>query len=418
MNEDCLFLDIVTPSLCGARPVIVWLHGGGYFAGSSLEPDSDGACLSEEHGAVVVSVTHRLGVLGFLDLEPWGVTGSGLAGHLDLIAALRWIRHCIEAFGGDPERVTVVGHSGGGGKASLLMSTPSASELMHGAVIMAGPEFDLNDPGRAAETRDAVVAALGITGAPDERVAALRAVSAHDLLQVQEHLGAGPVPGPDSMRFSPVVGRHPLPFAPTAAARAGFGLKIPLIIGTARDESHIALSADPELATRDLAPDGVLRLVADGLDRPEDAAGLVRAYRRLLPDLSSGGLWLAIASDQFRIRSLRLAEARAAAGAATRVYRYDVPSPAASAAHGAEVPAFFGKAPDPAAMNLLAAFAESGDPGPAWPVYTADSRWELRFRADGPVCVPDPDGERRTAWDGIGTGPRSHPWARLLEPAR
>ena len=419
MDEDCLFLDIVTSSLDGSRPVIVWLHGGGYFAGSSLEPDSDGARLASEHGIVVVSVTHRLGVFGFLDLEPWGVGGSGLAGHLDLVAALRWIRRSIAAFGGDPGRVTVVGHSGGGGKASLLLSTPGASELLRGAVIMAGPEFDLNDPERATQTRDDLVAALGLGGEPDGFVAALRSVPAADLLQVQEHLGAGPVPGPDTMRFSPVVGRHPLPLGPTAAALAGLGADIPLIIGTARDESHIALGPDPGLASRDLSPEGILGLIADGLDRPEDAGRVRGTYRRLFPDLPSGELWLRIASDQFRIRSLRLAEARVAARAAsTRVYRYDVPSPGGSAAHGAEVAAFFGWCPDPAAMDLLAAFAASGDPGPTWPAYSAESRQELRFRPNGPVCVRDPEGARRAAWDGISTGPRTHPWARLLEPAR
>lgn len=419
MDEDCLFLDILTPAVHGRRPVVVWLHGGGYFAGSSLESDSDGTRLCAEQGIVVVSATHRLGLLGFLDLEPLGVEGSGLAGHLDLLAALRWIRWNIGAFGGDPDRVTVVGHSGGGGKASLLLSTPEAAPLMHGAVIMAGPEFDLNDPARAAQTRAEVVAALEIDDDAERMVERLRSVPAVDLLQVQEHLGAGAVPGPASMRFSPVVGRPPLPLTPTEAARAGIGAGIPVVIGTARDESHIALGADPELVLRDLTDGAVVRLVADGLDRSEDAERIVQTYRRLLPDVPSGERWLAIASDQFRIRSLRLAEARLAGGAGpTHVYRYDVPGPGGSAAHGAEVAAFFGGTAGMSAMDLLVAFARTGDPGPGWPAYSLAEREELRFGPDGPVCVRDPDGERRAAWDGIGTGPRTHPWARLLEPAR
>lgn len=418
MGEDCLRLDIVTPAVPGWRPVVVWLHGGGYFAGSSLEPDSDGTRLSAEHDLVVVSVTHRLGILGFLDLEPVGVPGSGIAGHLDLLAALRWIRSHITAFGGDPERVTVVGHSGGGGKTSMLLSTPSAAHLMHGAVIMAGPEFDLNDPSRAAATRTAVAEALGLDGTAEQLAERLRRVPVADLLQVQEHLGAGAVPGPHSMRFSPVVGRDPLPLVPTAAARSGIGAGIPLIIGTARDESHIALGADPGAASRDLPSEALHRLVADGLDRPEDASRILRRYRELLPDSPPGELWLSIASDQFRIRSLRLAEARLGGGAAaTYVYRYDVPDAAGSVPHGAEVAAFFGRTADTAAADCLAAFARTGSPGPSWEAYARGSRHEHRFRETGAADVPDPDAERRLAWDGIGTGPRSHPWARLLEPA-
>ncbi|KJL34539.1 carboxylesterase/lipase family protein [Microbacterium azadirachtae] len=418
MSEDCLFLDVVTPSAHGRRPVVVWLHGGGYFAGSSLEPDSDGARLSAEHDVVVVSVTHRLGILGFLDLEPLGVRGSGLAGHLDLIEALRWIRVHIAAFGGDPGRVTVVGHSGGGGKTSMLLSTPGAERLMHGAVIMAGPEFDLNDCARAEATRTAVSDALGLTGDAEELVSGLRRVPAEVLLQVQEHLGAGAAPGPHSMRFSPVVGRRLLPLVPTAAARVGTGADIPLIIGTARDESHIVLGADPDAASRDLAPDELRRLVADGLDRRDDADRLLQSYRGLLPDIELRELWLTIASDQFRIRSLRLAEARLTAGtAATYVYRYDVPATTGSAAHGAEVPAFFGWTGDDTGARCLSAFARTGIPDPSWRAYSTAERHELRFRTEGAACMTDPDPERRTAWDGIATGPGSHPWARLLEPA-
>ncbi|WP_336647497.1 carboxylesterase/lipase family protein [Microbacterium sp. MMO-10] len=418
MSEDCLFLDVVTPSVHGLRPVVVWLHGGGYFAGSSLEPDSDGARLSAEHDLVVVSVTHRLGVLGFLDLEPLGVPASGLAGHLDLIAALHWIQGNIAAFGGDPDRVTVVGHSGGGGKTSMLLSTPAAEGLMHGAVIMAGPEFDLNDPARAGDTRAAAVDALALTGDADRLVSGLRGVPTEVLLQMQEHLGAGAVPGPHSMRFSPVVGRAPLPLAPTAAAGAGIGARIPLIVGTARDESHIVLGMDPDAASRDLSPQELQRLVADGLDHPQDADALLRTYRGLLPAAPPGELWLTIASDQFRIRSLRLAEARLAGGAtATYVYRYDLPGATGSAAHGAEVPAFFGMTPDRTADRCLSGFARTGIPDPAWRAYSETERHEFRFGEAGAGCVPDPDPARRTAWDGIGTGPASHPWARLLETA-
>jgi para-nitrobenzyl esterase len=142
-DEDCLRLNIWTPGINGnqKRPVMVWLHGGGYSAGSGHElPSYDGTNLSRKGDIVVVSLNHRLNVLGFLDLSAYGekYKESGNVGILDIVAALEWINKNISSFGGDPSNVTIFGQSGGGGKVSTLLATPSAEGLFHKAIIQSG----------------------------------------------------------------------------------------------------------------------------------------------------------------------------------------------------------------------------------------------------------------------------------------
>lgn len=152
-DENCLNLNIWTGSLApdAKRPVLVWIHGGGFTAGSSIEQVAyDGAALSKFGDLVVISVNHRLNILGYLDLSPFGekYRNSGNNGQADLVAALQWIRDNITAFGGDPDNVTIWGQSGGGMKISALMQTPSANGLFHKAVIMSGVAGDLMPPAK------------------------------------------------------------------------------------------------------------------------------------------------------------------------------------------------------------------------------------------------------------------------------
>ena len=141
-SENCLNLNVWTPALDEQkRPVMVWFHGGGFFSGSSMElPVYDGENLSRMGDVVVVSVNHRLNILGFLDLSAYGeqYQSSGNAGLQDLVAALEWVRDNAAAFGGDPDNVTIFGQSGGGGKVSTLLGAPSAAGLFDKAIIMSG----------------------------------------------------------------------------------------------------------------------------------------------------------------------------------------------------------------------------------------------------------------------------------------
>ena len=142
-NENCLSLNVWTTKINDGkkRPVMVWLHGGGFTAGSSIElPSYDGENLSRKGDVVVVSVNHRLNVLGFLDLSAYGdkYKSSPNAGLLDLVAALQWVKQNIAQFGGDPGNVTIFGQSGGGGKVTCLMNAPSAGSLFHKAIVESG----------------------------------------------------------------------------------------------------------------------------------------------------------------------------------------------------------------------------------------------------------------------------------------
>lgn len=142
-NEDCQYLNLWTQSLDPAakRPVMVWLHGGGYETGSGIEHFAyDGENMSKLGNVVVVTINHRLNVLGYLDLSEYGekYRYSGNLGTADTIAALEWVRENIACFGGDPDNVTIFGQSGGGGKVAALMNSPRADGLFHKAIIQSG----------------------------------------------------------------------------------------------------------------------------------------------------------------------------------------------------------------------------------------------------------------------------------------
>lgn len=166
-GEDCLRVNIWTPEINNGkkRPVMVWLHGGGYAAGSGQElPAYDGANLSRKGDVVVVTLNHRLNALGFLDLSAFGekYAKSGNAGLLDLVAALQWVKDNISGFGGDPGNVTIFGQSGGGGKVSNLLATPSAKGLFHKAIVQSGSMLRTMQSKYSRRIGVAVVEELGL----------------------------------------------------------------------------------------------------------------------------------------------------------------------------------------------------------------------------------------------------------------
>ena len=166
-DEDCLRVNIWTPGLNDGkkRPVMVWLHGGGYAAGSGQElPSYDGSNLAKNGDVVVVTLNHRLNALGFLDLSAFGdkYAKSGNAGLLDLVAALQWVNKNIASFGGDAQNVTIFGQSGGGGKVSTLLATPSAKGLFHKAIIQSGSMLRTMEATYSRRIGTAVVEELGL----------------------------------------------------------------------------------------------------------------------------------------------------------------------------------------------------------------------------------------------------------------
>lgn len=289
-SEDCLRLNIWTPSLqCCDRPVMVWLHGGGYAAGSGHElPSYDGRNLAQSQDVVVVSVNHRLNVLGFLDLSAFGerYANSGNAGMLDIVAALRWVRDNIANFGGNPRNVTVFGQSGGGGKVSTLLSMPDAGGLFHKAIIQSGSMMRTMTSAHSRRIGAETAANLGLDA---------RTIAAIDTIPYGELLAAGEKAvakvrseaereGINSFMFgwAPTVDGRILPCQPFDRAAPAQSRNIPVMIGTTQHE-FTASTYIPGLAER--SAEEILAMVRAryGSRSDEFLSAFGRAYQAYKP---------------------------------------------------------------------------------------------------------------------------------------
>jgi para-nitrobenzyl esterase len=421
-DEDCLVLNVWTPALTGARPVMFRIHGGGFAMGSGSWAWHDGANLVRRGDVVVVTVNHRLGALGYLyvdDLLGPDYAGSGNAGMLDVVAALEWVRDNITAFGGDPGNVTIFGESGGGYKTSILLAMPPARGLFHRAIVQSGPGLAVRDPENATATSHAFLDELGVT-ADDARKLGELPVQA--VLEAERSISAG---GQAGLGMSPVRQPGVIPADPGDALAAGDAANIPVIVGTMRHEATMFLALEGA-ATGELprVDDAALlarasALVGDG------AAELVAAYRAEQPEASPFEILAVIQSDQMMRRgSVTLAERKLAGGGAS-VYMYLVTwkSPAlhgfVMASHGLCVPLTMDNAHTTPAVDtpegrLVAnamseawlAFARTGRPDapgvPAWPAYSFDRRATMVFDL-APHVVDDPFGEQLRAWRSLDT---------------
>lgn len=427
MTEDCLTLNVWTSSLSGRRPVLVWFHGGGFVAGNAVTAESDGVRLAARDDVVTVNVTHRLGMLGFLDLEEIGgdaYKDSGNAGALDMRLALLWVRDNIDRFGGDPNAVTIHGHSGGGGKVALLASMPSARGLFRSAAMHGGPPFGFKDHATAADSAEQVLTLLGI---PPSRLSALADVPIERLIDVQEQLGTTGMPGPHGMRFAPVVGTAALPADPYHAFAAGYAADVEFMTGTSLDEARAAISAFPHYLTDpDMTDRQLRRRIRPGLDNPEDADVLIDRYRAVLDAPTNTEIFFAILSDQFTVRSMRLADAkRSGDGHPSWLYlcTSNQRSPLRSF-HGIQMPLFFdnvdastpGAATASPVSSELVRFAAGEIAGSdVWRAYTKDTAHTLVIDDETVRCELAPLADRVTAWNGVVLTPRTDPWTTLWQ---
>lgn len=394
-GEDCLALNLWSPDLSqqAKAPVIVVLHGGGFYGGSGNSVGMDGEMMARFSQSVVISVTHRLGAFGFLHLAEAGGEGfasSGAVGMLDIVAALRWIQENVTRFGGDPSRVLVYGQSGGGAKTSVLLAMPEARGLIHRAGVMSGSALRVMTPDVAVERASGLMTALGL--APGD-VRGLQSLPWLTILKAQAGLEAaarqrGEAPG----SFAPVldgtaIPRHPFdPDAPAVSA------DVPMIISTALDERAYRMND----FTMDEA--GLLAFARQrGGDRAEE---LVSLYRD--EDSRSPAFLIAARMDSdllFRRSAFVQAELKARqATAPVWTYLWTWPSPAFEgrfgAVHGIDVsPSLHnvrGALNGPGASSIRmadraasmwGAFAATGDPNnprlPAWAPYEGDRRATL-----------------------------------------
>jgi para-nitrobenzyl esterase len=417
-SEDCLVLNVFAPAGDEAqalRPVMVWIHGGAFVMGSGSTPLYHGAPFAQQ-GLVVVTINYRLGLPGFLflgDLAP--DRPSGNCALLDQVAALRWVRDNIAAFGGDPSQVTVMGESAGAISIATLLAMPAARGLLHRAILQSGAS-GLSPPTRQDATKIAqgVLAELSL---PVDQLDRLADVPLEQLLACQERLvrerGLG--------AFAPYVDGVSVPRDPIDAIREGAAAGIPLLAGSNRDEWALFAMFLGDAVVAPFKP--LLRGRLGGALDP-----LLALHREAHADRSEARAWIDVIGDVvFRIPVIRLAEAQAA-HAPVYLYRFDRASTAfggrLGAAHATELPFVWNRldlpmsrlllGEDVAASQPLATamharwtqFLRTGDPNPAgsslpqWPRYDAARRATLLLDDESKI-VDDPGGDTRELWSAL-----------------
>lgn len=424
MSEDCLVLNVFTPQLSGGknRPVMVWLHGGGFATGSGSGPIIDGTNLARTGDAVVVSINHRLNVFGFTYLGEQAGSDfalSGDAGMLDCVAALEWVRDNIGRFGGDPNLVTIFGQSGGGRKVSALMAMPGAKGLFHRAIIESGAMLRSTTPEDAVHTTELLLDELGLkrTQARElQNVPVARLLAANDAVYKKLALQE-----PGMVANSPMIDGHALPSQPWDPAAPALSASIPLLIGHARTEETLYDRPTPEKLNLDEA--GLKERAAKQLG--VDPGPVIEAFRKAHPEATPWDLYILIATDHPRGAYTReLAKRKAVqAVAPVYVYRFDWETPEGGghmrSPHTIEIQFVFNnikiagplisKMPEAYALaekvsGSWVAFARTGNPNtpkvPKWPGYSVQSRDTMLFNNEIRV-EQDPDKGPRLATERV-----------------
>ena len=420
LSEDCLVMNIWTPNPGSERrPVMVWLHGGGFASGSGSYGIYEGRELARKHDVVAISVNHRLNLLGFLHLGHYGGKWASASnvGMLDIVAALEWVRDNITAFGGDPGNVTIFGQSGGGGKVSTLMAMPAARGLFHRAIAQSGTALTAIPAEQAVKTTEQILQRLTLTPARLDQLQTVPFAQLIDLLRPSPGVSPLPAAGPVlDGRSLPV---HP--FDPTAPAQSA---GVPFLTGTTATEMTF-FASDDQLRPID---DATLRQRVKGLLKVEDpeADRMIALYRKQQPGRDNIDLFLRMETDngRFRLSVDTQAERKAAQRAGpVYLYRFEYYSPVREgrlkSMHCMEIPFVFdnleaGKiytGVSPAAQQIAdrmsaawVAFARTGNPNhrgiPEWPAFNSTQRPTMVF-GDETKMVNDPGREERLALKAI-----------------
>ena len=421
-SEDCLYLNIWTPGLDSrSRPVMVWIHGGGFIFGSGSQSTYRGDVLASRGDVVVVTINYRLGLLGFLNLNE--ITGgeipsTGNEGLLDQIAALQWVRDNILAFGGDPGNVTVFGESAGGMSIGCLMGMPKARGLFHKAILESGT-------GSMARPLAQCVAAsksfLEVTGLRSDDAGGLRALSFERILDAQQKLtlkapgGVTPV--------APVIDGKVIPEIPLDAIRSGSARGIITMVGNNLEECKIFRIRRPDLQNVDEA---ALVQICRTFVPARHVAHVIDTYKKARAgrgeSTSPPELFAAIQTDvMFRVPAVRVVEAQCRNGQAAFHYIFTWKSPALDGALGAchalEIgfvfgirdEQFCGSGPESAKLSRRVqdawlSFARNGNPSCKslgdWPTY-GDNRKTMTLGQECRIEEAPYEAERRI-WDTIG----------------
>ena len=423
-SEDCLVLNVFTPGLKDGRkrPVMVWLHGGGFSSGSGSGRILDGTGLAHTHDVVVVTLNHRLNVFGYTylaDAMGSDFALSGSAGLLDLVAALKWVRDNIAGFGGDPDLVTIFGQSGGGRKVATLMSMPSAKGLFHRAIIESGAVLRLTTREDAVKYTDLLLAELGLKEGQIRELQSLpmaRLLAADAAVQKKITLRE-----PGMTANSPMVDGNAIPAHPWDPQGPVQSANIPLLIGYAHTEETLYDRPTPEKLALDEA--GLRERASKRLG--EDPSRVIDAFRKAHSEATPWDLWILIATDHPRgTYSRELAKRKAQQRSApVFAYRYDWETPEGGghmrSPHTIEIQFVFNnikiagplisKMPEAYTLadktsSAWVAFARTGNPNtpklPKWPAYSAAERQTMLFNNECRV-ESDPDHGPRLAMERV-----------------
>ena len=423
-GEDCLSLNITTPSLDGSRPVLVWIHGGAFVGGSGSVPWYDGESFARNGDVVVVSLNYRLGALGFLHVGHLlgdAYADSGSAGIADQITALEWVRDNIAAFGGDPNRVTIFGESAGGMSVGTILASPRAQGLFTTAIAQSGAAHNASSLDHGAEITGRVLEYLGLK---DSDADALLSISVDELMAAQSAIsltsaaggGGGAMTGA-GLPFQPVVGTPTIPTQPGDAIRNGSAKNVRVVTGTTTEEFKLFGAM---LRTQEPLDSEALRKRATAAlgDRGADLADVYTANR---PGQSADDVWSAIVTDYvFRIPAIRLMEAQLTQRDDVFLYEFGHRSTAfggaLGACHAIEIPFVFdnvhrrgvdafvgeiGEAERALAKEVNGAWIAAASGDEPWERYETNRRATRRFGGDTPGVLDDPAGDERALWEGL-----------------
>ncbi len=412
MGEDCLTLNVWTPGVNDGqkRAVLVSFHGGGFATGSGNSPGYDGAQLARFGDVVVVTVNHRLASLGYLHLADLGAppefAQAGVAGIMDLVASLEWVRDNIERFGGDPQKVMIFGQSGGGAKTSTMLATPSAKGLFRCAAVQSGSALRLSTPEQATKRSEALLGKLGIS---KSNIGDLQKVSWQEILVAQSSLE------PALAGFGPVIDGNILPHHPFDPVAPPESADVPVIISTTLEDAALRLT------NFDLDDAGLKALLKQRYGAKADDIYALYDSSSWNANKTPYLLQAQAFTDSGRRNAITQAERKAALGKAPAyMYLWAYPSPGFGgkfgAVHGTDVSASFHNyqdgiggagAPEQRALwttfaSTWVAFAKTADPNnpaiPKWAPYDATSRATMIF-AHNTRVENDPRSEIRKFWE-------------------
>ncbi|MFZ1941253.1 MAG: carboxylesterase/lipase family protein [Terracidiphilus sp.] len=409
-GEDCLRVNIWTPEINGSRkrPVMVYMHGGGFSGGSGHDLLSyEGESLARHHDVVVVNHNHRLNVYGYLNLEAIGgemFAKSANVGMLDIVKVLEWVRTHITSFGGDPDNVTIFGQSGGGGKVAALMAMPAAKGLFNRAIIQSGPFLKSLSPDYSGRVAELLMAELGLSKSKVKELqkisvdrlsgAAAEAIKKASTPSTSRHAGFG------EDDWGPTVDGRILPHHPFDPESLAISANVPLITGTNLNESVNGLDRP---GINSMTVEEMTRLVRDSFH--SDAEAIIAAYQQEYPKANPFGLYATIEASRWRIPAFSQAARKAAIGAApaySYIYSWRTPTldNRPGTFHASEISFVFDNAEicdhysagDPNAFVLSKQmstawvnFARTGNPNhsdlPHWPTYAADTCATMYFDA-------------------------------------